>query len=373
MNKLSSFKGMLLASPILFTTAFANEQPVAEDLVGKYYGGLHLLHIETDNDRVPVLDPLLTNDPYATADDGSGFGAELGYRLSESTEFRLSYSQINLTKTHSFFDKPYVAVMDGLYFPTQQNFYVLGGLGYLDVGEEKLSLEAGAGYRHYLSEGSAIYLEGKRHYQFSGDYQDTSAHLGFIIFFGGESNSSPARKQRKSEAKGISAASATNAKAMRVANDSDNDGILDQHDKCDNTPIVDKVNEEGCTVFSEETESMQLLVNFDHNKSVVKNKYIPVIKNMANFLTAYPEVSLIIEGHTSKVGTEAYNQKISQQRANAIVQVLINQFNIDSSRLSAIGYGEERLLDSGNDNAAHAKNRRIEAKVSITKKVAVSR
>ncbi|MCI2282561.1 OmpA family protein [Colwellia sp. MSW7] len=93
---------------------------------------------------------------------------------------------------------------------------------------------------------------------------------------------------------------------------------------------------------------------------------------MAEVLKNYPELSLVIEGHTSKVGSSAYNQKISQQRAEAVVDVLVNKFNIASDRLSAVGYGEERLIDLG-DTAAHAVNRRIEAKVELTKKVPVAR
>jgi flagellar motor protein MotB len=53
--------------------------------------------------------------------------------------------------------------------------------------------------------------------------------------------------------------------------------------------------------------------------------------------------------------------------------VLVNQFSIDRDRLSAVGYGEERLLDSGDDLAADAINRRIEAKVEVIKQVPTSR
>ncbi|MCI2282559.1 hypothetical protein L3081_03045 [Colwellia sp. MSW7] len=142
MKKLLGLTTLLLSTPLLISSAFANEQPLAEDLVGKFYGGAHLLRINTDNDRKPS-DPYKATDPYATSSHGSGFGAELGYRITESTEFRFSASQINLDKHYSFFDKPYVAGVDALYFPKKQNFYVLGGLGYLDIGQEDPSLNLG--------------------------------------------------------------------------------------------------------------------------------------------------------------------------------------------------------------------------------------
>ena len=83
---------LLLSSFLLFSHAFANEQPKAADLVGKAYGGAHLLYMNTDNDR------LLTADSLSNIDHGSGLGLELGYRMSEFAEFRFSFSNINLVK-----------------------------------------------------------------------------------------------------------------------------------------------------------------------------------------------------------------------------------------------------------------------------------
>jgi OOP family OmpA-OmpF porin len=363
MNKLFSLKALLLTSPLLLTTAVAAEQPKAEDLVGKAYGGLHLLHINTDNDR------LISANPNSAVAHGSGFGGELGYRFNESTEFRFSYTNINLVKENRGFKEPNgsSAAIDALYFPTQQNFYVLGGIDYLDIVDTKPSLDLGAGYRHYINERAAVYFEGKAHYQFSEHFRDTSARIGFVYFFGEDTKSYSPAKQQPAATTAVAAASVV------AAQDTDNDGVLDNDDRCINTPSTDKVDESGCTLFSDEKNRMTLLVNFDNNKAIVKDDYLPEIKKMADFLNTYPEVSLVIEGHTSKVGSAAYNQKISQQRADAIVDVLVKQFSIAGKRLSAVGYGEDRLLDLGNDNEIHAKNRRIEAKVEATKKVAVSR
>ncbi len=364
MNKLFCLKTLLLTSPLLLTTAFANEQPSAEDLVGKVYGGAHLLHINTDNDR------LMTANPNSNVDHGSGFGGELGYRLTESTEFRFSYTDINLVKENSGFSEPDASsvVIDALYFPTQQNFYLVAGMDYLDIVHGKTSLDLGAGYRHYLSERAAIYIEGKGHYQFSDHFKDSSARIGFVYFFGDESKPSPVKKQPTAIAK-----PAPVAAPVVVAKDTDKDGVFDNDDRCANTPIADKVDESGCTIFTEEQKTMHLLVNFDNNKAIIKSAYLPEIERAADFLQTYPEVSLVIEGHTSKAGGAAYNKKISQQRANAIVDVLVNQLGIESDRLSAVGYGEERLLDHSGTAAAAAQNRRIEAKVEVTKKTAVSR
>jgi OOP family OmpA-OmpF porin len=373
MNKLLGLKTLLLTSSFIATTAFANEQPAAEDLVGKFYGGAHLLHIDTDHDRI-LSEPLKASDPYATKGHGTGFGGEIGYRFTESLEARFSLSQINIDKDNSSFDKPYVADIAALYFPEEQNFYILGGLGYLDIGQEKESINLGAGYRHYLGERSAIYFEGKSHFEFSENYTETSARLGFIYFFGGDDKSMPERKKKSSmmEKAGVAVAGLV-AAVSGNDNDADNDGVLNENDNCANTPVTDRVDKYGCTLFTDEKSSMNLLVNFDNNKAIVKAQYLPEVEKMADFLIAYPDVSLVIEGHTSKIGSNAYNKKISQQRADAIVNTLVNQFDIARSRLSAVGYGEERLLELGNSREAASINRRIEAKVEVTKKVAVGR
>lgn len=367
MKKLLGLKTLFLTTPLLITSAYANEQPLAEDLVGKFYGAAHLIYLDTDNDRSKPTDP------FSTVDHGAGFGGELGYRFNESTEFRFSHSKINVNKSDSIFDKTYASAIDALYFPNKQNFYLVGGVGMLDIGQEKPSVDFGAGYRKYLSKNTAVYLEGKGHYEFSGNYRDTSVRLGFAYFFGDEGKSTSAKKERGVLDKAAAVGASLIAAVTNSGSDADNDGVLDSNDQCANTPLTDKVDVNGCTLFSEESDRVELLVNFDNNKSIVKPQYIPEIKKMADVLKTYPEVSLVIEGHTSKVGSVAYNQKISQQRADAVVEVLVNQFNIDSKRLTAVGYGEDRLIDSGDTSAAHAINRRIEAKVELVKKVPVNR
>jgi OOP family OmpA-OmpF porin len=369
MKKLSTVKILLASSSLLFTTAFANEQPNAFDLVGKMYGGAHLIHLNTDNDR------LMTADPRSNVDHGSGFGGEIGYRWTESTEFRFSYSKINLVKEHMGFNEPSSSsmVVDALYFPTKQNFYVVGGLDYLDIVNTQASLDLGAGYRHYLSEKAAVYVEAKGHYQFSDHFKDTSAKIGFIYFFGDSGKSLPARKSQPVIKKEPLETPVVAPVVTPVEKDSDKDGVLDSQDKCANTPMTDKVDGNGCTIFSDEKVSMELLVNFDNNKAVVKKEYFNEIKKAAEFLSLYPHTSLIIEGHTSKVGSRAYNQKISQKRAEAIVTVLVNKFSIKANRLSAVGYGEDRLINNNDNNSAHTQNRRIEALVEITKQVAIKR
>jgi OOP family OmpA-OmpF porin len=366
MKNIYKASALLISSSLLFSNAFATEQPKAEDLVGKAYGGAHLLRMDVDNDR------LTTADPFSNVDHASGFGAEVGYRWTKSTEFRFSFSKINLVNEYNGFEEPSSSSMavDALYFPSEQNFYVLGGLDYLDIVNTKASLDLGAGYRHYLSERAAVYIEGKAHYQLSEHYTDTTAKIGFIYFFG---DSAKPRRTTKAEPVVKREVPAAPAPVAIIEKDTDKDGVIDNKDNCANTPISDKVDNSGCTVFNDEKVRMKLLVNFDNNSSIVNAEYLDEIKDVAEFLTLYPHTSLIIEGHTSVQGSRDYNQRISQKRAQSIVNVLVNQFSIQASRLIAMGYGEDRLINTEDNAAAHKQNRRITAEVEITKKVATKR
>lgn len=347
---LRSALAVFIYSVLTLPTALAEEAPKATDLVGKIYGGIHAMHIETDDDR------LATSDPSSALDNGNGLGVELGYRWLPSTEFRLSYSQFDLNTENTGFDVPDGAStsVEMLFFPTEKNFYLLAGVNNLDIVNSQTSGTFGAGYRHYFNERSAIYFESKANYQFSERFDDLSAQVGFVYFFGDVAKTKTSAAEPKLQ-------------------DTDNDGVYDKNDNCPNSPMVDKVDAKGCTVFINKETSIQLLVEFDHNKSIISEEFTDEIKAMANFLTANPETSITIEGHASSPGSNAYNQTLSQKRANAVVNKLINEYSIDASRLNAIGYGEEQLLNSANTEAAHAQNRRIMAKVQVTKRMAVKR
>jgi OOP family OmpA-OmpF porin len=355
---------LLLSTSLLTTASYADSQPSASQLVGNFYGGLHGMYIKTDDER------LTTNDPRSDLDHGSGFGIEIGYRYSETTEFRFSRTELNLVSQHTGYMSPKgdSTAFEALYFPTKENLYVVGGLDALDILNTQTSATLGAGYRYYINQRAALYVEGKGHYQLSEHHTDYSSRIGFIYFFGNKTSAPVVAPVEP-----VAPVAAKSEPVVAAPLDSDNDGVINSKDQCPETPALNKVDENGCTVFNEETERMTLLVNFDNNKAIVKPEYFEEIKRMADFLSKYPHTSLVIEGHTSSQGSAAYNKRISQQRANAIVDILVNKFNVDAKRLSAVGYGEERLLDPANTSEAHRKNRRVEAKVEVKNQVAEKR
>jgi OOP family OmpA-OmpF porin len=113
-----------------------------------------------------------------------------------------------------------------------------------------------------------------------------------------------------------------------------------------------------------EKVTIRLNVEFDTAKSVVKEKYRDDIKKVADFMKTYPETKAVIEGHTDNVDIHKEperNMRLSQSRADIVRQYLIDNFGIDASRLTAVGYGPERPIASNDTKEGRQKNRRIDA------------
>ena len=78
-----------------------------------------------------------------------------------------------------------------------------------------------------------------------------------------------------------------------------------------------------------EKVTISLNVEFDTNKAIVKDKYYDNIKRVANFMKEFPDTTCEIGGHTDNIASAAYNQKLSEKRANSVRQYLIDKFGID--------------------------------------------
>lgn len=110
--------------------------------------------------------------------------------------------------------------------------------------------------------------------------------------------------------------------------------------------------------------SIELAVLFDTDKSLVKPQYYEEIGRVAHFMNQHPNVTAVIEGHTDSRQTEEYNQALSQRRVDAVKMVLINEYQIDPSRLSSVGYGETRPIATNDTREGRQQNRRVVATFS---------
>ena len=347
----------LSALVFLPTLSFAQSvQPNAEDLVGKVYAGVHASRMSAAADRRDWMD--------TDFEGGNGLGGEIGYRYSPKVEFRFSYTDLSFNRADNAPDDSGSAMsIDALYFVNQKNIYLLGGLNNLDIENTDISANFGGGYRHYLSNNFAIYAEGKAHYQFDEHYVDYTAQVGLTYFFG-ESKKSAVSKPAPTQA----------VKTAVVADlDSDNDGVIDNKDTCANTPVTDKVDAMGCTIFAKETLTQSLLINFANNQSEVSAADYADIEKLAMFLEQYPNVNVTIAGHTSSQGAAEYNEMLSQKRADAVVEILVNEYGVAADRVEGKGFGESQLINTANTKQAHNENRRIEALVEVQESVPVAR
>lgn len=105
-------------------------------------------------------------------------------------------------------------------------------------------------------------------------------------------------------------------------------------------------------------DTFELLVQFDFDKSDIKAVFEPQFEEIARVLKENPEISITIEGHTCWIGTEEYNQGLSDRRAEAVKRRFITDFGISANRIETVGYGETRPIADNNTLAGRQKNRR---------------
>jgi OOP family OmpA-OmpF porin len=145
--------------------------------------------------------------------------------------------------------------------------------------------------------------------------------------------------------------------------DSDGDGVTDNIDKCPDTPKNIKVDKVGCPIPIKERISITLQIEFDYDKDDVRPEYNSQIEEVANFLKAYPDKDVSLEGHTDSEGSDAYNDDLSKRRAESVKNVLTETFGVDAARIATEGYGEARPVATNETPEGRQQNRRVVANI----------
>lgn len=154
--------------------------------------------------------------------------------------------------------------------------------------------------------------------------------------------------------------------------DSDSDGVVDGVDKCPATPAGAKVDLHGCPI--EVTRRvMEMLdkgviternLQFDTAKATIKPESEATLQTLCQVFQQWPTLQIEIGGHTDARGSNAYNQDLSEQRANAVREWLqTNCSGANMSNFTSKGYGESTPVAKGSSAEAYAQNRRVEFKV----------
>jgi len=168
----------------------------------------------------------------------------------------------------------------------------------------------------------------------------------------------------------------------RVIYDRDQDGVRDEKDKCPSTPFRVKVNADGCKivreiipekeivvneeemVIEEPVKIVTLRLNFKTAAYTILENSFDEVNEFAQFLRDHPEYTAKIVGHTDSRDRFNRNMTLSQNRAQAVKDMLIN-LGVSRDRLSSLGVGAHEPVATNATAEGRALNRRIE--VLLTK------
>lgn len=300
-------------------------------------------------------------DEEAGLDNDWGFSAGLGFQMTERLRAELSTFDLDPESGAGDVDLDHYR-LDMLYDVGRSlgNWqpFVLGGLGNTEFGNDNDSMmNLGAGLRLKISD-RIEWRTAVRHFSYLGrDFEDADLGIdtGLLIYLGSRDRA----PSRSTAAARPSTPAQTQPRSEPPVVDSDQDGVPDSGDACPDTPRNYAVDERGCPIPVEEVARVELLVNFEFDRSEVRPQYFDEIEEVADFMAQYPDVVVELEGHTDSTGTDEYNQGLSERRANAVRDVMINRFNVRASRITARGFGESQPATSNSTREGRAQNRRV--------------
>ncbi|BFT64705.1 OmpA family protein [Pseudomonas moorei] len=280
------------------------------------------------------------NDSVKNVEDGYTPGASIGYFLTDDVSLNATYNNDDYTRSNNGTGHQKIEG-DQFGLNAQYHFnnagdalrpYVQGGVKHGSMTnvaadghtgrDQSTFLTAGGGVKYYFLENVYARAGVEADYKLDNGKWDYIPSVGLGVNFGGGNKPAPAP---------VPAPAPEPAPVAEA-------------------PVAEVVR-------------VELDVKFDFNKSVVKPNSYADIKNLADFMKQYPSTTTTVEGHTDNVGPDAYNQKLSERRANAVKQVLTNQYGVSPSRVQSVGYGKSRPVADNSTEAGRAVNRRVEAKV----------
>ncbi|GAB3685729.1 OmpA family protein [Salinisphaera aquimarina] len=267
--------------------------------------------------------------------------------------------------------------LDALFFPARDTLPVYGILGAAwgktDPGVNRTDsgvrlgddadtdfLDAGLGYMYQINDyGLAVRAEYRYRYTTvdSADvfgagfedarYDDHILSLGLQIPLGAPPQ----------------AAAPAPAPAPAQPMDSDGDGVIDANDQCPGTPRGTEVDARGCPI-----EKMAPIVlkgvTFEFDSAKLTSQAENRLDNVVDALQASDDITFRVDGYTDSIGTEQYNQGLSQRRVDSVRSYLM-QHGITSSRITGTqGHGESNPVATNETAAGRAQNRRVELNVT---------
>ncbi len=341
-------------SLMLATGAFISAPSATFADAGQFYIAPGLQWIDFDTDR--------------QEDNDTGFTIGLGYDFTNNLSGEINVFDMDLDGPlpendlfHYRFDLLYG--FDKMIGPLTP--FVGGGVGHnrFDLDEETV-WDAGAGVKYQINDNVEWRTTVRKFWGMDEHFHDYGVDTALIFSFGGNSSSTPVAASSAPTPR--TSAPTTSQAPAASAPDADGDGVPDSRDACADTPRTHRVDNRGCSIVLEEVARIDLKVQFDFDMDVVKSEYVDDIRQIADFLKEHDDTVAVLEGFTDSVGPDEYNLALSQRRVNAVRQVLINQFGIESGKVRAQGFGEARPVASNDTPQGRAQNRRVQSVISTT-------
>jgi OOP family OmpA-OmpF porin len=275
--------------------------------------------------------------------DGELYGAGVSYFLTDDVSLGLSYGEYHDLTSKDPVDggghkniKGSLTSLDAAYHFGAPGVglrpYVSAGVAHQSIGQADRSgrdrstfANVGTGLKYYFTENFFAKASVDGMYNIDADEAEWMAGVGVGLNFGGG-------------ARQVAAVEPTPEPAP--------------------APIVDTEPEPA-----PELVRVELDVKFDFDKSRVREESYSDIKNLADFMQQYPQTNTTVEGHTDSVGTDQYNQRLSERRAEAVRNVLVNEYGVEGGRVNSVGYGESRPVADNSTEEGRQINRRVEAEV----------
>ncbi|EAL1484551.1 fibronectin-binding outer membrane protein CadF [Campylobacter coli] len=276
-------------------------------------------------------------------------GIRLGYHFDDfwldQLELGLEhYSDVKYTNSILTTDitRTYLSAIKGIDLGEKFYFYGLAGGGYEDFSKGAFDNKSG-GFGHYgaglkfrLSDSLALRLETRDQISFHNANHSWVSNLGISFGFGA--------KREKVVAEQVKEVAIEPRVAAPVQS------------QCPAEPREGAMlDENGC----EKTISFEGHFGFD--KVDINPAFEEKIKEIAQILDENARYDTILEGHTDNIGSRAYNQKLSERRAESVAKEL-EKFGVDKDRIQTVGYGQDKPRSSNDTKEGRADNRRVDAK-----------
>jgi OOP family OmpA-OmpF porin len=304
----------------------------------------------------------------------SDWGVEARYMFTAADHKYIRNADAELSQLHidalRYFGKfggdrftPYAALGLGL-----GDFNYDGGQG----NNNETQANAGGGVRFAIDQQWSARFDARVINSLDNEQTDGLVSLGVSYAFGGTPTAAPAPMKpaetdtdgdgvgdSKDRCAGTPVGVVVNASGCPL--DTDGDGVPDYMDKCPKSPAGRQVGKQGCKFVLSLTKQIRMEVNFGNNSADIPAAYLPEIEKVAKYLKQYGGAFAVVEGHSDAAGSDAYNKMLSQRRADSVKSELVTRFGIDASRLTAVGYGEERPIASNDTREGRRANRRVVA------------